>query len=74
MLAVHANHRRTNLHLGAGAGVGPQLVPGCHGPVGNSRDPIRFTCRLERNRTLKIPNPRHTARRIVICGGRCRER
>jgi hypothetical protein len=69
-----ADDGRTKLHFGAGTLVGPKLVAGGQGTVGDGTHPIAFAGRLEGNGTFHVAQASDAAGRIVLILSRCRIR
>ena len=68
---AEADDGRPELHFGAGTLVGPKLVAGRQGTVGNGSHPIAFAGGLEGNGTFHVAQASNAARRIVLVLSRC---
>ena len=66
-----ADDGRPELHFGAGTLVGPKLVAGRQGTVGNGSHPIAFAGGLEGNGTFHVTQASNAPRRIVLILSRC---
>src|SRR5882762_616027 len=65
-VGAEADYGGAQLEFGAGIVVGPELVAGGHGTVGNGLHPFGFASGLEGDGTLQVPEAGDAAGRILL--------